>query len=233
VPIEKLLLRLSQVGITGKFYNCIADMYKKIKSSVKVDKNHITDFFSCNIGLRQGCMLSPSFFSIFISILHEILVKRGGKGIKIGNGVNEIKSLFFADDIILVADTVNDLQRHVNILARFCDEWGLEVNMGKTKFLVFRRGGRIAQREKCFFKGNRIEIANTYKYLGLEFSPGNTWGKATRTLSDQASKAMSQLRLISKKVGGLQSRSFSESLMQLLFQSSCMDLKFGVLANMI
>jgi len=207
VPINKLLLRLSQVSITGRFFNCIVDMYKKMRSSVKVDKNHITELFSCNIGLRQGCMLSPSFFSIFISILHEMIEKRGGKGIKTGN-MNEIKSLFFADDIVFIADTVYDLQKHINTLARFCEEWGLDVNITKTKVIVFRRGGRISQNERWYYKGKRIEVVSTYKYLGLELSPGNTWGKATRTLSDQANKAMAQLRLISRKVGGLQFHSF-------------------------
>jgi hypothetical protein len=207
VQIDKLLLRLSQVGITGNFYNCIVDMYKKISSSVKVGKHQMTNFFDCNIGLRQGCMLSPSFFSIFIAIFHDMIERRGGKGIFIDKN-NEIKSLFFADDIVLMANSVHDLQRHINILAKFCDEWGLEVNVMKTKAVVFRRGGRIAQREMWFYKGKRIQIVSSYKYLGIEFSTGNSWGKATRTLSDQANKALSQLRFISSQVGGLQIHPF-------------------------
>ena len=53
----------------------------------------------------------------------------------------------YADDIVLVGDTVLELQRKINILEIFCEKWIMEVNLKKTKVLVFRNGGKTSESE--------------------------------------------------------------------------------------
>jgi hypothetical protein len=64
--------------------------------------------------------------------------------IKIGESY--ISHLLYADDLALISDTVFGLQRQLNILADYCREWGLTVNIDKTKIIVFRRGGQLKGR---------------------------------------------------------------------------------------
>ena len=52
-----------------------------------------------------------------------------------GNAI-EVFLLMYADDIVLVGDTVLKLQRKINILEIFCEKWGMEVNFKKTKVVV-------------------------------------------------------------------------------------------------
>ena len=52
-------------------------------------------------------------------------------GISTGDAI-EVFLLLYADDIVLVADTVLELQRKICIFEQFCDKWDMEVNLTKT-----------------------------------------------------------------------------------------------------
>ena len=54
----------------------------------------------------------------------------------------------YTDDIALIADTSAELQRKLKALESFCEKWGMEVNLVKTKIIVFRNGGKLSSKEK-------------------------------------------------------------------------------------
>ena len=54
----------------------------------------------------------------------------------------------YADYIALIADTSVKLQRKVKTLESFCQKWGMEVNLAKTKVIVFRNGEKLSSKEK-------------------------------------------------------------------------------------
>ena len=89
-------------------------------------------------------MLSPRLFIIFINELEKMLKKSKYRGMTTGNAI-EAFLLMYADDIVLVGDTVLELQRKINILEIFCEKWGMEVNLKKTKVVVFRKGGKTSK----------------------------------------------------------------------------------------
>ena len=79
-------------------------------------------------------------------------------------------SLMYADDLAQCSDTCGALQCLLNTLEQFYNQWGLVVNMAKTKKIVFfRNGGPLKDFEKCYFKGSEIEIVSHYKYLEIFF----------------------------------------------------------------
>ena len=73
-------------------------MYSEVKSSVVLN-DRMTEWFDIEIGLRQGCVLSPLLFLIFINDLLKEL-KASGLGITIG--AMKVSNLTFADDIALL-----------------------------------------------------------------------------------------------------------------------------------
>lgn len=59
-----------------------------------------------------------------------------------------IRLLLYADDIVIMADSVNVLQSMIKRLENYCRNWNLEVNLNKSEIMVFRNGGRRAREEK-------------------------------------------------------------------------------------
>ena len=72
---QQLWMKLCNLEIQGKLFNVIYDMYKKVKSCVSYG-GQCSDFFTCEIGVRQGDNLSPLLFTIFLSDLKSYLVNK-------------------------------------------------------------------------------------------------------------------------------------------------------------
>ena len=90
IPRDILFTKLQKYGIRGRFFNIIRNIYKTDKSCVKLG-NQYTDSFEINQGVRQGCVLSPLLFNIFISDLVQKLDMTEGN-VKVNN--TEISSVF-------------------------------------------------------------------------------------------------------------------------------------------
>ena len=111
-------------------------MYNKIHLSVRLPDG-ITQCFSSNIGLKQGCNLSPILFNIFINDLNEIFDKTFCQPAKIKNLT--LNNLLYADDLVLVSETSSGLQNCLDRLQEYCDKWRLTINIKKTKTMVVEK----------------------------------------------------------------------------------------------
>ena len=111
-------------------------MYNGFQCAVGVN-NKCTPYFSVNCGVKQGCPLSPSLFSLFINDL----LNASGLGVDCG-GYTNIPVLGYADDTALFAGNPRDLQLLLNKVQTWCTSNGIAVNRDKTKTMHFRtRGG--------------------------------------------------------------------------------------------
>ena len=84
--------------------------------------NHNTQFVSCPFGLKQGCLLSPGLFSMFINEIAVKLSNAGQHGIQLQPGMLERFLLFFGDALALLANTAIGFQNQLNNLGRMCEE---------------------------------------------------------------------------------------------------------------
>ena len=144
-------------------------MYDAVKACVRCNGT-LTDYITCPVGLKQGCLISPILFSFFIDEFAGILQNSGLRGVQLLPDWTEIFLLMYADDIALISDTIAGLQKQLNILADFCDNFKLTVNELKTKILVFKNGSILSRAEKWFYKGNHLEGVNGFTYMGLFFT---------------------------------------------------------------
>ena len=62
---DGLMKRLLEVGLKGKMWRVIRNLYLIVESCVLVGQDK-TEWFSLDTGLRQGCILSPVLFAVFI-----------------------------------------------------------------------------------------------------------------------------------------------------------------------
>ena len=189
VQHNKLLEILQDIGIKGKFFCTLKSMYDSLVSCVRSNGEY-SDFFECPVGVRQGCGLSPTLFSLFINQLANHINSTGVHGVQLLPTFLEIFILLFADDIALISSSPGGLQVQLNNLSISCDNLGLKVNREKTKIMVFRKGGFLGEREKWYYDGERLEVVNSYCYLGFTFTTMLSGNIGTNHLVTKAKKAL-------------------------------------------
>ena len=91
--------------------------------------------------------------------------------------------MLFADDMVIFGKTVFDLQNSLNLLHEYCIERRLEVNIDKTKVMVFRKRGNLRNNEKWLYENKYIEIVNDFNYLGTVFYYTGTFVLNQETLT--------------------------------------------------
>ena len=101
--------------------------------------------------------------------------------------------LLYADDVILLSQNEVGLQ---NCLKKhFCADWCLDVNLDKTKVLVFNKAGKLYNHE---FKFNceTVESVREYKYLGVTFNISGSFSVASSEFYEKAIKGIFKLKRI-------------------------------------
>ena len=78
-------------------------------------------------------------FSLLVQEITNELRSRGCYGILVTPDIIELSILLFADDIVLIADTVFELQNKLDVLYEVATKLGLIVNIDKSKVVVFRK----------------------------------------------------------------------------------------------
>ena len=98
-----------------------------------------------------------------------------------------------ADDIVIFANTQEQLQSSLDLLLEYCNKWKLTINVSKTKVMVFRKGGVLPRNLVFYYNGVVLEIVKEFKYLGIVFKSGGSFSEAQNTLAGQAQKAIFKL----------------------------------------
>ena len=121
----------------------------------------------CSRGLKQGDSCSPILFSLLINELANEIVLKGKHGITLSPDILQILIMLFADDVVLLSNTIVGLQQQLSVLRDMTKRLHLVVNFEKSQVVIFRNGGYIVAREKWFYDSMKLKIVNHYKYLRI------------------------------------------------------------------
>ena len=152
-PRNKLFDKLRTIGIKGHFLEVLMSMYLNDKSAVKIE-NKITQTFLCHNGVKQGCMLSPTLFNIYLSDSPEMLNIASTTEVMLRE--RPTNCLLYADDLVIFA---------------FCEKVDLNVNLDNTKVMIFNNSGKSLNNYSFRYGMNKLENAKSYRYLGLTLCP--------------------------------------------------------------
>ena len=195
IPRDILFEKLISKGIKGKVFNLIKNIYVHEKCKVKIG-GYLSETFDVNQGVRQGCILSPLLFNIFISDLPELLDTPENMPAKIDNNKN-ISCILWADDLVMLSESEDGIRKMLEKLEAFSSKNGLLINEDKSKCMIFNKTGRHI---RCNFPCGKLTLSSVreYKYLGFVITPSGEIVTGLKDLHSRALYAMVQLR---KKLG--------------------------------
>ena len=151
---------LVHYGIPTKIVNIIKALYHDIMCAVQTEGG-LTEWFSVQSGVRQGCILSPLLFAIVIDFVLRGCSFSGGIQL---NPLRELNDGDFADDVALITHDPEDMQRNINELGRMANAVGLSINANKTKSMSNAVIPDLA--EGLLVNNEEIEEVREFKYLG-------------------------------------------------------------------
>jgi hypothetical protein len=161
---------LRSLGLHGRMMDTIISMYKNINIRVRLN-GQLGDSFSSLLGVKQGDPLSPLLFGLFIDRLESYLTSEHPH---IGVILNEslLNLLLYADDLVLMAETSEDLQTLLNSLSTFCDINSMTVNVKKTEALIFNPSS-LTLPHPVQYNGSNLDWKHSFIYLGIIYNDIN------------------------------------------------------------
>jgi hypothetical protein len=119
---------------------------------------------NCNIGVKQGCPLSPTLFGIYIDKLEGCLEEVGCVSTSLVGIV--IILLLYADNIVLMARSPYDLDKQLKILKDFFSSMGMTINIDKTKVMIIK--SKMITYANFMYDNNNLEEVTSFKYLRID-----------------------------------------------------------------
>ena len=158
-----LFSKLSSKGVPGYLLRILVFWYEHQTMCVRWGKV-VSEPFTVSNGVRQGGVLSPLFFSVYMDDLSKRLNE-----LNIGCSIGEmiINHIMFADDLVLVSPST----RGLSMLLAECQKYGIECDIifnPKKSAVMFVKPDYMLDIKMPVFKINDecIEEVEQYKYLG-------------------------------------------------------------------
>ena len=136
-------------------------------------------------------IVSFFMFNVFLNGIEEHLELNGFKGINVY--MTKLLILLYADDIVVSSASTEGLQNGLDSLFIYCQRWKHKINVMKTKNIVFKKGGILPPNLQFKLNGERLEIVNSFSYLGVDFSFAGSFNITENTLAGKAQKAIFEL----------------------------------------
>ncbi|CAH1240999.1 Hypp6277 [Branchiostoma lanceolatum] len=151
---------MRRFNISRGIVNSIEALYKSSQSMVMTG-GEFSECFPTSVGVRQGCLLSPTLCNIFLeNIMREALAPKVSP-IKLSGRI--ITHLQFADDVDLLDGLKEDQQLQTSSLDSTSRRYGMEISLEKTKCLVSGPSDTTAQ---VTVRGTELEQVSEFTYLG-------------------------------------------------------------------
>ena len=154
--------------VGGKLLGRIMSIYVGSLACVRV-KGNVSEWFRIDREVRQGCIMSPWLFNIYVdALMKEVKMRIARKEVvrfmEEGRGWR-LPGRLYADDLVLCGELEEDLRTMVGQFVEVCIRRGLKVNAGKSKVMVMNGEEGL----ECEVHIDRICLENVleFKYLDV------------------------------------------------------------------
>ena len=161
---------------------CLIDIHADYMSAVVRWNGRHRSAFKIEIGVREGCILSPHLFNLYTeSVIREAEIKE--MGIKIGGKL--VSNLRYADDTALCANSQEEAERLIRKVNNIGKAKLLKLNVKQTKLLKI---GKMQSDAEITVDDEQIKVVEHFKYLGSLKSADINCSKDTRSRIGMAKK---------------------------------------------
>ncbi|KAF2355928.1 Reverse transcriptase domain [Trinorchestia longiramus] len=132
VDRRRLLGVLGKIGFSEKIVDIVKSLYENICAVDRLG-NLVTVQVRSVRGVRQGCTLSPLLFGLYTEEL-AVCLRMSGFGLKVGE--EKLSCLLYADDIVVVSESEQELQMMLEIVNGYSTDFKVKFGRGKSKVMV-------------------------------------------------------------------------------------------------
>eukprot|EP00794_Sanderia_malayensis_P013582 gene13580-biopygen10844 len=174
-------------GITA----LIKSLYDDAKSKVRVD-DQLSDWFKTTVGVRQGCLLSPTLFNLFLERIMEETSEGHDGGVRFGG--RTVTDLRFADDIDMLEEDEESLKEVTRRLEITSKRYGMEISTEKSKVMVTGKNEMTEnQVVNVTVDGVQLGQVKSFTYLGARIDENGKSEMEVRVLIGRATSALAKM----------------------------------------
>jgi len=162
VDRSALCMAFDIIGIPAKYIRIFQALHTNTESSVRYE-GLLSDWFTIQSGVRQGCVLAPDAFNVAMDQVLEHSTCRMMLGTSIGEA--KFTDLDFADDVVLFSELYGAIESALQIFEYEASTMGLRLNPSKTKTQSL--SDFLPKPPDIWINGSRIECVEKFTYLGV------------------------------------------------------------------
>ena len=157
-----LFIKLIKRKCPIAFVNILDKWYDKMFTCVRWG-SALSSYVKLNAGVRQGGILSPILFAIFVDDILLLLSKSG-----LGCHINRVcfNSFLYADDLLLLSISICDLQKMIDICKHELDWLDMKINVKKSVWLRIGKRFKISTAD-ILIDDKPIKVGEEFRYLGM------------------------------------------------------------------
>lgn len=210
---------LDRIGCPPQLLSLIISFHENMKATVQFD-GETSDEFQVKSGVKQGCVLAPTLFGIYFSVLLQCAFQDCDEGIylrtrsdgklfniarlraKTKTSSILLRELLFADDAALISHSQEKLQLILDQLQDMCKKFSLDISRKKTVIMA----QNTSHPTTIHLNDQTLDEVTEFTYLGstttsslsLEKELNTRIGKAATTFSRLSSRAWNNKKLTLK-----------------------------------
>nr|CAI5864990.1 unnamed protein product [Callosobruchus analis] len=222
VPHDALVPALRRLGVAPYIADYVKNAYQDCKTVIPSNDDPIQ--IGLKRGVKQGDPLSPLLWNAVVDPLLTYLDPRENKGIALGG--RKVSVLAFADDLILLSDTVEDAERDIKLVAEYFSALGMTLSIAKCSAFNIKPLHKTWAVANPYLNIDGQEVGyvepdEALRYLGVSFTPWKGGVSDKYTVKGFVSAA--------NRVAGLSLK--PEQKLKLLFEYVYPRYRYGMVLN--
>ncbi|BHF60961.1 hypothetical protein SprV_0100393100 [Sparganum proliferum] len=210
---EGLWKIMQKFGCPERFILMVRQLHDGMMARV-TDNGAVSEAFAVTNGVKQGCVLAPTLFSLMFSAMLMDAYRAESPGIRIayrtdGHLLNQrrmhfqsrvstttVHELIVADDCVLNTTSEEEMQRSVDLFSAACANFGLVINTQKTVVMHQPPPNSATPRNapQIRVNGTQLQVVENFPYLGSTLSRNTKIDDEVANRISKASQAFGRLQ---------------------------------------